>query len=263
MNNGDATAKDNAAVAMAAAPPPTTGRLAFSLVVIMLGILFVLTLALITFVSVHTPPTGTAEDKVFAAVVEYGKWAFSTLVGAFGAWIGAGAAYFFGKENLAESSRSTAEALRIQQQGLRNERKVERISELPLTAMNGEFSFNEKQTKHDVTAQLAAFPDYWWVPVLDLQKRGTLQDVIHARVFWDPRFADADPISKVVEELDKDANLKKLHGGTFFQKVNSDDKISDVLEAMKNSGTAVGIVVDGKGVPTYCFTRQNLLNANI
>jgi hypothetical protein len=47
--------------------------------------------------------------------IEYYKWALTTLMGAFGAWIGAGAAYFFGRENLKESSESTERAMKIQQ----------------------------------------------------------------------------------------------------------------------------------------------------
>jgi hypothetical protein len=82
MSNGNTTTdKDQS--------QKSNGVLAFTLVVIMLGTLFILVLALLGFIKWLSP------DK---DVLEFGKWTFSILLGAFGAWIGAGAAYFFGRE---------------------------------------------------------------------------------------------------------------------------------------------------------------------
>ena len=232
-----------------------TGKKEFWLVVIMLATLFILILAALSVAAWRSDDSN---------MVEYSKWALTTLLGTFGAWIGAGAAYFFGIKNLAESSRSTEKALEIQRVTLRGASKPERISDLELTAMNKEFMFNPSIEKKDVIIKVNDYPAYWWVPVLDAGGNGILEDIIHARVFCEGAFKDNDPISKIVSDIDTTPALKKkygaLHGASFFVKAALDDKIDDVLDNMNKSGAAVGVVVDEKGKPTYCFTKQDLLN---
>ena len=231
------------------------GRSAFYLVVIMLATLFLLAAGLLVLPAVYN-----TNDKL----LEYCKYALSVLLGAFGAWIGAGAAYFFGKENLAESSRSTEAALRIQQETLTGTSRKQRIKDITLTALNKDFIFGPTVQKADVVKGLEAHPDYWWVPVLDPAGEGILKDVIHARVFWTPGFADADKVSDIISRLDTDQalkSLKPLHGAAFFTTVSLNDMLTDTSAAMSKSGAVVGIVVDDKGKPTYCFTKQDLVNA--
>jgi hypothetical protein len=248
MNNGVATTDQKPS-------QKSNGVLAFTLVVIMLGTLFILVLALMGFIKWLSP------DK---DVLEFGKWALSVLLGAFGAWIGAGAAYFFGRENLAESSRSTERALEIQQQTLRGFPKLERIGDLNLTAMNKEFMFKPTSKKKEVTEKLE-LPNnkgYWWVPVLDKDGQGILVDIINARVFSDPSFNEDDEISKILSLIDIDPSIKAkygtLHGDSFFVSVKLEDKIADVCDMMSKSGAAVGVIVDEKGKPAFCFTKQFL-----
>jgi predicted transcriptional regulator len=194
----------------------------------------------------------------FLAFIDYSKWLFSGLIGTFGAWIGAGAAYFFGKENLAESSRSTENALKIQHEALRNTPKRDCIKDLALTTMNKDFMFQQDATTEEVAASLSDHPDYWWVPVMDNEGKGILEDLVHARVFWNDTFK-GKKIAEIMEALSLDDTLGKLHGQAFFLKVALDDKIADVASKMDKSGAVIGIVVDQKGKPSYCFTKQNLL----
>jgi len=252
MSNGAPSAPSEGKVANDSVSPPSTGWLAFWLVVIMLSTLFVLVLVLLAVVGSHSGDSN---------ILEYGKWALSTLLGAFGAWIGAGAAYFFGKENLAESSRSTAEALRIQQETLRSAPKVDRIKDISLTAMNKEFMFNPNTAKKTITAGLEKYVDYWWVPVLDQEGKGILEDVVHARVFWDPQFNVDDKVANIIQRVDSIQSLSALHGPSFFLKVTQDERIVDVMRNLNKSSATVGVVVDDKGKPTYCFTKENLVSA--
>jgi hypothetical protein len=236
----------------------STGVLAFTLVVIMLGTLFILVLALLGFIKWLSP------DK---DVLEFGKWTISVLLGAFGAWIGAGAAYFFGRENLAESSRSTERAMEIQQQALGGLPKLERIRDLNLSAMNKEFMFKPASKKKEVIEKLELSNNkgYWWVPVLDKDGEGILVDIINARVFSEPSFNDEDEISKILSDIDTNPNFKAKygvhHGDSFFVSVKLDDKIAEVSDMMSKSGAAVGVIVDEKGKPAYCFTKQFLPTA--
>ncbi len=320
---------------------PTTGKWAFSLVVIMLGFLFVLSGMLLWL------PTRVTGDG-HLAFLEYCKWFMAGLLGAFGAWIGAGAAYFFGRENLRESSRSTEAALRIQQETMLGAVKAERIRDIGLSLLNPQFKFDPTDDSRNVATKLRDYPDYWWVPVID--KDGKVVDIVHARAFWDPRIvpittaveakdaadkaaagskeakeaadraaanleskraadaaaqagtdagrkeetaqalaaaaeeaanaretadnaaaeadaaakvADAKDVAAVIKVIETDsafAELRKLHGQTFYVAVSLDDSIKDVSGNMAKTGAVVGVVVDS-GRPTYCFTKQNLLTA--
>lgn len=232
-----------------AGQPMLWANSAFLLVVIMLGVLTLLSLVLICVAAIDK------DEKI----LEFSKWAFSSLIGAFGAWIGAGAAYFFGKENLIESSKSTVDALKIQQGTFQGITKLERIRDLTLKTMNKEFMFNSDKTKSDVINKLDNYPDYWWVPVMDKDAKGILVDVVHARVFWDKEVKDNEIISNIVDNIDKESDKAKLHSFAFFLSVSLDDKIADVLDRMKKSGAAIGVVVDEKGKPSYCFTRQDIM----
>lgn len=152
--------------------------LAFWLVVIMLGVLFLLVLSLLVL-----PLIIKDFNKDF---MDYCKWALSVLLGAFGAWIGAGAAYFFGKENLKESSRSTESAMRIQQESFQRTSLIKQIKDMTLIAMNSEFFFDFEDTKEAVRKKLVNFfKGYWFVPVVE-KDTGILQDIIHAQVFGTP-----------------------------------------------------------------------------
>jgi len=244
-----------------------SSRLAFSLVVTMLGILLVLVFFIICwplFFPSTIPTDLTARD-----FMEYYKWALAVLLGTFGAWIGAGAAYFFGKENLKESSLSTEAALKIQQQSFRRPSGIERIKDMTLTAMNSNFIFDFESTKKNVTDGLEKFKGYWFVPVVN-KNTGVLDDIIHARVFWDISFweiAFKDKgkdkgyaeilIEELVPEMDK-TELKKLHGDLFYAKVSPNDKISDVHKLMEAKGAEVAIVVDEKGKPSHCLSKTEL-----
>lgn len=237
----------------------TYNNSAYTLVKWMLTILCILVVGMGVLSALYS-----SNDKIIDLV----KWALTTLLGAFGAWIGAGAAYFFGKENLIESSASTEAAMKIQLGALQGVAKPERIRELALTAMNKEFMFNSSNTRKEVTDKLRKpqFSGYWWVPVFDQGGNGTLEDVIHARVFWDTTFEDNATISAIRKKIDDEnanADLRQLHGAPFFVRVVLDDKVADVAKEMDKPGAtvAVGIVVDEKGKPTYCFSKGYLLNA--
>lgn len=239
----------------ALASPATPGTLAFSLVVIMLTILLLLVAGLF----LAATSSGTNKD-----LLEFYKSALSLLVGAFGAWIGAGAAYFFGRENLAESSRSTEEALRIQRDSMRGAAGPLRVSDLALTAINMAFLFRPDTTKREVIEGFNRHLDYWWLPMLDEGARGTLQDIVHARLVMDPTFKDEETLGQILAKVDTLPALqasRALHGPAFFVRVALDDEVSAVAEALTRTGAVVGVVVDEKGKPSYCFSKQDLLNA--
>jgi hypothetical protein len=232
-----------------------SSRRAFWLVVIMLITLFLLVSWLLWIPGV----SDTMDDKK----LEYFKTALSVLLGAFGAWIGAGAAHFFGRENLNESSRSTEAVLQIQGEALRS-RQVSQVRDLNLVAMNNEFIFRPGNTKKDVTTKLAGLVGYWFVPMVDTSGKGILEDVIHERVIWDSAFNETDSLASIISNIETKPqfnHLKNLHGPSFFATASLDDKVAKVSDDMKQNKTPVGIVVDDKGKPIFCFTRTDMQNA--
>jgi hypothetical protein len=238
----------------------TWAKLAFSLVVVMLASLLILVGLLLW----RSWPQTLKQEVTGQEMLDFYKSALSILVGAFGAWIGAGAAYFFGRENLAESSRSTETALKIQQETFRAASKPSRVSDLALTAMNRDFMFTPASTKDEVVKGLQQHLDYWWVPILKEKGKGALVDILHARVIWDPAIDAATTLEQVLKDVDtgdKLAAYRPLHGAAFYETVQVDDRLADVSAKMAASRAVVGIVVDGKGQPTYCFTRQDVVTA--
>jgi uncharacterized integral membrane protein len=235
---------------------PPSAKMAYRMVMTMLGILCFLILAVLLLV--YTTSGGNADN-----VVEFGKWTVSVLLGAFGAWIGGGAAYFFGKENMVESNRSTEAVLQIQQNTLQNTGKRDYVKDLPLSTINSTFNFNPHSTKEDIVNCLTGHADYWWVPVFDQEGKGIIEDILHVRIIWDDQFDNGETVAALLEHLADDEELgrkyDKLHGSSFFIKVTPDDKVADTARRMEKSGAAIGVVTDEKGKPTHCFTKHNLL----
>jgi hypothetical protein len=233
--------------------PPSGATSSYHLVVIMLVVLGVLAF-FVMFLPIVLPKPNDPKD-----LLEYYKWTLSVLLGAFGAWIGAGAAYFFGKENLLESSSSTERAMEIQQRSFRRAPIIERVKDMTLTGMNPNFFFDFSSKKDDVAKKLTQFKGYWFVPVGD-KDTGILQDIIHAQVFWVSTFKPDSTLKEIVTEMDKDDKLKKLHGDAFYAKVSSNDKISDVYNLMLQKDAEVAIVVDQAGKPLQCVSKTDLRN---
>ena len=225
--------------------------LEFSLVLVMLGVLTLLLVIMVVFPLLMVGKVDGPECN--QEIIDYSKWVVTALLAAFGAWIGAGAAYFFGKANLRESSRSTEAALKI----VRGTHGLKYIKDINLTAMNTNFLFDLDKTYNDVNEKLKDNVGYWFVPVID-KENGVLRDVIHSQIFWKQEFNDIDTLKAIIENIDTKENGKDLHGEKFYVKINLNDSIEDVYKTMKAKSIPVAIVVDEKGRPTHCLTRTDL-----
>lgn len=257
-NQTNGSADDNRNLAAQNASKLSSKR-SYRLVVIMLSLLtgLVVMAVLMPLVFIICSKDSQTLTAVSKDLTDYAKWTIAVLLGAFGAWIGAGAAYFFGKENLAESSRSTEEAMKIQQGLFQRQPVFGRIKDMTLTAMNRNFIFDVGAKSEDITNKLKdTFRGYWFVPVVE-KDTGILKDIIHAQAFWNPELKGKS-LEEMVAEMDKNENLKKLHGESFFTRVSPNDKISDVYDLMDKKDAEVAIVVDEKGKPSYCLTKTEL-----
>ncbi|UCE67732.1 MAG: hypothetical protein JSU85_06930 [Candidatus Zixiibacteriota bacterium] len=236
--------------------------LEFALVICMLGLLTLLIIALLVLPSIVSVFKTDIESYV-----EFGKWIVTALLAAFGAWIGAGAAYFFGKENLRESSRSTEQALKIQQQAIKDRFEPAIIEDINPTPINPQFKFTEKNEVENVIKKLNENVDYWFVPIIEAEK---LKDIIHSEAFW--RYYKSDEykdkeakgarneIEDVIKfiESSKEVEQKKDKLRGFFLRVTMDDSVKGISNMLEIKGASVGVVCDKNGRPTHCFSRRDI-----
>lgn len=244
--------------------------LEFSLVVVMLCILCVLVMSIL-FGTGGTPPTpnigsNATPDQVLKyqeqlflyekATNDYRKDVLSIILTAFGAWVGAGAAYFFGRENLRD-----ANSLLLQREAspkdLLNQAKV---SELPLRAL--EPIVKQTDSLRPVIERLKADNKLWFVAVINAQ--GQLVDVIHKEGIW--RYvvdhatdAATATIQTVMDFLRADQALKKNFLGVYVP-VKIDSTVGQAHDLMvgKDKEVYISIVVNSDSKPMYYFDTADV-----
>lgn len=240
--------------------PHSESRLEFLLVMFMLLSLTVLVVLIVIL------PT-KIDSKELKDFIDYSKWVLTALLAAFGAWIGAGAAYFFGKENLRLNNQSTQQALEIQRDTAKNRPELELVKNINLTPISPNFKFSLDTNVMEVLAKLGENVDYWFVPVVEKEK---LKDTIHTEAFWRyfkeeydgyKQSKNEEPkIKEVIDYIEANKNLeqkrKKLHG--FFLEVKMDDLLQEVSKKMDIGEKSVGIVCDQENKPTHCFSKKDL-----
>ncbi len=199
-----------------------------------------------------------SSENVIKNVTDFSKWVLTALLAAFGAWIGAGAAYFFGKENLLASSASTQKALEIQRESVQCPAKISDLEPMPL---NPDFQFKLDSPVKEIIDKLGKNVDYWFVPIIEDAK---FIDTIHTEAFWRYKTKKVDvqnaKVSDVLKFIDDQAELQnkknKLRG--FFVEFKMSDLIEIASDKMKERNATVGIVCDSDGKPTHCFSISDL-----
>ncbi len=234
-------------------------KLEYRLVLWMLSSLTVLVILLILFPVVMFGCFGADLDK-YSNLIDYSKWVLTALLAAFGAWIGAGAAYFFGRENLRLSSESTEKALMIQRGDRRDNATIRDIKPTPL---DPDFTFSIDSKFIDVWKKLETYVNYWFVPVI---KNDELKDIIHTetfrRYYWKIYQNDrkgVHTVNNVIEFIESPEFVKKkrrLH--KFFVKVSMDDSVNEIFSIMNERDADVGVVCTNDNKPTHCFSRRDL-----
>lgn len=188
-------------------------------------------------------------------IIDYSKWVLTALLAAFGAWIGAGSAYFFGKENLIASNKSTQDALKLQMDSSKARSLVLDIHPMNL---NPSFQFNLDSDVEEVLKKLGENVDYWFVPIIE---NGRLKDTVHTEAFWRYRQQnEGGKVKDVIKYIEEENSLQqkrtKLHG--FFVEVKMDDLVQEVSDKMSKNHATVGIVCDKDDKPTHCFSINDL-----
>jgi len=135
------------------------------------------TLTVLVFLILFIPPlafTDIAIDvkELAKDYLEYRKTLLSIILTAFGAWIGAGAAYYFGRENMAEASRSL---LAMKEPSPRERLRRTSIRLIPPKPLDWKVKTGEELKA--VVDKLRSETGKWFIPIV--KDDGTLENIVH------------------------------------------------------------------------------------
>lgn len=111
-------------------------------------------------------------------MLSHRKDILAIIITAFGAWVGAGAAYFFGRENLRVSADSL---LAMRNMSAKERLRQTSIKQMPPTPL--EWVVKKNELIATVQSTLIAKPEYWFIPIVD-EITGRLITVINEEAVW-------------------------------------------------------------------------------
>ena len=234
------------------------GRVAleFWLVVIMLGVLCILVISVLFWpitIPAQQPPI-PGKETTFKDVLDYRSNLLSIVITAFGAWVGAGAAYFFGRENLRVAADSL---LAMRDVSPRERLRRTSIKQIPPTPID--WTVNTTTPIDDVKAKLNAEPVRWFVPVVKADK--TLETIVNEEAVWRFLLAPAGQPSagKTVQDLltfiDSNADLKRFRD--IQVTVTMETTVGAANDLMDSKRVFLAIV-ESEGRPTHFFTTSEV-----
>jgi len=262
-------------------PESRFGSAEFWLVVIMLGVLFFLVVAVLFlppfFLLVKSEEgqqvVSVADKELLTQIFEYRKTILAVIITAFGAWVGAGAAYFFGRENLREATRTM---LQMREPSAKERLRKTLVRDIPPKPLDWRPRPDTPLGK--IRERLEKYPGYWFIPVFD--KDAKLETVLEEEAFWryiydmsehETKKPDAKtfggaidelmarPLSELIEHIEASHELKKeFHD--IFVRCNLEQSAGDVYSKMNLSHRDIrlAIVFDETGKPTHFFTTTEV-----
>ena len=239
-----------------AAIRPRRPAFEFWLVIVLLAVLTILVVAILAW-PITVPDKDqqvTGKEVTLRDVLEHRVTLLSLVITAFGAWVGAGAAYFFGRENL----RVAADSLLAMHDASPRERlrrtPVQQLPPRPLT-----WAVKASDPIQAVKDKLEAEPELWFVPVVKAD--GTLETVINEEgvlryllTVPSPPAAAPKTVKDLLDFLNDPARkrFRDVHVS-----VTPDTTVSAANDLMESKGTALAIVeTDGK--PTHFLTTGDV-----
>jgi hypothetical protein len=229
----------------------------FVLVVIMLIVFTALVIAVL-FMPLTIPEGDT--DTRLMDLLDFRKNILAVLITAFGAWVGAGAAYFFGRENLREAANSL---LAMRELSPRERLRRTLLREMPLRPID--WTVKTSDDLKVAIDKLKAEPERWFIPFV--QDDGSLETIIHEQAVW--RFVDKESAAgtaydeilqkKVSHLLDYVKGTPSLaRDAQIYVSMTLDRSASDAHDLMQQRGVYLAVITDEKGRPTQYMTTGDL-----
>ncbi len=233
-------------------------RAEFVLVFVMLVVLAVL-VGLVLYAPISA-------DATAADVIDYRKSLLAVIITAFGAWVGAGAAYYFGRENLREATQGM---LSMRAESPKERLQHTTVREAPLR--NLDWTVKTDDVVKDAYEKFRNEAERWFVPVLDAN--GKLVTVLDEEAIYNfvnlnveklgtDKVSDAVAkvkamtIQDVIDFVGKDAKLKEFKDVAVT--VTMDTTVGAASEAMDARKLFLAIVEDDKGMPTAYLTTHDV-----
>ena len=229
-------------------PTPTTRpSFEFWLVVVMLGVLTALVLGVLVV------PHGWVGTSDKTDILVWRKDVLAIIITAFGAWVGAGAAYFFGRENL----RVAADSL-LAMRDLSGKERLRRtsIKQIPPTSID--WTVKRTDTIDNVKAELMNKPERWFVPVV--KDDGTLDTVINEEAVWRYLLNPTSPpvtgtVADLINYIETTAALKRF---IDIQAVVTMETNVGTANDLMDSRHVFLAIVTSEGKPTHFFTTSEI-----
>lgn len=228
----------------------------FVLVIIMLIVLTILVFAVL-WLPIGDIPEGNT-TVTYTDLLDYRKSILAIILTAFGAWVGAGAAYFFGRENLRQATDSI-----LAMRELSPKERLRRIlvREVPLRPID--WFVKPSDELRVVMDKLRAEPERWFIPIV--KDDGSIETIINEEGIW--RFLDMESaagtaytnimqkkVSDVLAFLKQPANKNlKKRALDIYVRVTLDTSAGDTHELMQSKGVYLAVITDEKGKPTHFF----------
>jgi hypothetical protein len=244
---------------------PRWQALEFSLVVVMLGVLGALVVfILIVSLEPQMPQGAQVQGKDYLeyhkAMLGYRKDILSIILTAFGAWVGAGAAYFFGRENLREAATSM---LRMRDASPQERLRHLRIRDIPPRKIDWTVKASDKLQQ--LVDRLNTDPVSWFIPVVN--SSGVLIDVVHREgvsryLMNDPSQASTFYQNKTVDDMISFLNTlpeeQRKRYTRIYVPIKSEMMAGEVNDLLETRQVYVAIVVDDKGKPVEFIDTGDL-----
>jgi hypothetical protein len=194
-------------------------------------------------------------------LLDYRKDILSIILTAFGAWVGAGAAYFFGRENLREAAQSL---LAMREPTSRQQLEQTPVREIPPRPIDWKVKTDD--TVQTVVDKLKDDPSVWYVTITD--GTGKLKTVVHEEAIW--RFTDSKleagtayvdvmklKVSDVLDFINANADLKKRVSDIYVA-VTLDQSVASAYDILMEKGLYLGIISNEKGEPIQFITTGDV-----
>jgi hypothetical protein len=228
----------------------------FLLVVIMLLVLTALVYGVLW------TPVNVGKGEIDASdIIEYKKTILTIIITAFGAWVGAGAAYYFGRENLRQASESL---LAMREPSPRERLRKITVREIGPTPLK--WTIKDSELIDAAVKKMKEDSDFWFVPIV--KNDGSLETVVHEEAFWryiHDRFeSGSDKYGDTVKHKITDllTYIRKIPGLARLDKIhviaNLDQSAGEVNEMMKDKGGFLAIIVDSDNKPTHYITTGDI-----
>jgi len=237
----------------------------FCLVVIMLIIL-----AILVALVLHAPVPRAASDQNVSIkdLLDYRQSILAVIITAFGAWVGAGAAYYFGRENLKQSTDSMLAMREPTPKELLRKTELRDIAPRSIA-----WTVQESEELNDPVKKLKLEPELWFLPVV--HGDGKLLTVLNEEAVW--RFIDKEAAAKVpYTEVMKKTIADVIHyvdhnkGLERFKDISicatMDESAAEANHEMQQKEVHLAVIMDRTEKPTHYITtndiRKTLLQYN-